>query len=154
MDLNQRFDDLLNVKFVSHNVLRINCNTWGDGLLRDLTRSTRDLLKSNEPIVLALQEVLSWKSKSIGGFRIWTDTSCDCAILVPSNFAHFVRSTFFGDRYFGVVLGRFVVVSVHLIRDGRIAENTLVDISWEFNAVQSRFRNETFALLIGIDANV
>ena len=78
----------------------------------------------------------------------------DCGILVPFCFQDLLRLTFEGDRFFGTLLGKWIFVSAHLIWAEHVAESTLSDISWEISKIRSKYVNEEFAVVIGIDANV
>ena len=92
--------------------------------------------------------------RKIGSFRIWTSEASDCAIVVPGALCYKIRSTVFGDRFFGVALGNLILVSCHLIWNGHIVETTLVDITWEILNIQLKYPDDEFGILIGVDANV
>ena len=86
------------------------------------------------------------EKRKIGSYRIWTSETSDCAIFVPEALGYKIRSTFAGDRLFGVVLGKLILVSGHLIWGERVVETTLMDITWEIRSIQIKYPDEEFGI--------
>ena len=49
------------LRIASHNLLKLNCQAWGREWLRDILRDVEAISLQKNPIVIAVQEALSWK---------------------------------------------------------------------------------------------
>ena len=103
------------MRVATHNLLRFNCQSWGKEWLWDILRDIELASPHTSPIVIAVQEALRWKCGNIGHFRICTVEESDCALLIPDKLTFAIRCTFSGGRYFGALLGKWIIIFVHLI---------------------------------------
>lgn len=85
---------------------------------------------------------------------VYTNDNSGCGIAVPLVLKSRIKCIFSGPRHFGIVIGSWVIISVHLIWGEREAEDTLNEITLEIKNLEDRYYNDNLGVAVCIDANV
>ena len=119
------------IGLISYNCLKCNQASWGAEVLSDLCRDfgAAPAIEPIDGLFVGLQEVKSWKNKKLHRHMVQTNDFPDCGIAVPLRVDSCIKCTFSGARHFGIVIGSWIIVSIHLIWGEREAEDTLNEIT-------------------------